>query len=131
VVRRNIPASDALAVWQRETARALQGEYGAGAVVYLQPAGEHDRLARLAGFLAAAATDDDVQLGRIVRDVWMAWAREQPDVAQRPDWLDPWEQLPARIQDVDTRIGRTLFALGCAAAIDRGDDDPGLRVAPL
>lgn len=121
VLQRNIPTSKALGAWQVYQRQALTGELGAGAVVYLQPAGEYDRLARFAGFLGTPPTPADEQLGRVVREVWTAWAREQPDVGDRPDWLDPWEQLPARIQDVDTRIGRTLFALGCAATVDTGD----------
>lgn len=119
VLRPNIPVAEALTVLRDEALRAQRGEYGMGVVVYLQPAGEHDRHARLTSFLDVAATGDDAQLGRVVREVWMAWAHEQPDVATRPDWLDPWDQLPERIKDVDTRIGRTLFALGCAASVDK------------
>ena len=46
---------------------------------------------------------DDV--GRVVRETWEAWAREQPDVAEHPSWLVPWESLPERDREVDMRIG--------------------------
>lgn len=65
----------------------------------------------------ATVKPNDEQLGRLVRDVWMEWAREQPDIEQRPDWIDPWEKLPARIQEVDSRIGCVLFAAGFTAAV--------------
>jgi hypothetical protein len=29
--------------------------------------------------------------GRIVRDAWISWAREQPD--PKPSWLAPWAFL--------------------------------------
>jgi hypothetical protein len=48
-------------------------------------------------------------LGRIVRDVWVTWAMEQPD--PKLSWLAPWEQLDDRQREVDMRIGETIHAL--------------------
>lgn len=48
-------------------------------------------------------------LGKVVRDVWVAWAAEQPDA--KPAWLAPWESLPDHIQDVDMRIGEAVARL--------------------
>lgn len=45
-------------------------------------------------------------LGRIVRDVWVKWASEQPN--PKPHHLDPWEVLPPEIQEVDRRIGEAI-----------------------
>jgi hypothetical protein len=49
---------------------------------------------------------DREELGKLVRKVWMEWAREQLDAKQ--DWLDPWETLSPRIKDVDCRIGEAV-----------------------
>lgn len=40
--------------------------------------------------------------GRLVRQVWVDWAREQPDA--KPSWLVPWEELDAGQREVDRRI---------------------------
>jgi hypothetical protein len=110
VLQRAIPVDQALAVLNEYRGQALRGELGAGAVVYLQVAGEHDRQARIIAYLGAAATDADAELGRIAYDVWRA---------EQVDRLVPWEQLPADEQEGYTRIGRTLFVLGCAATLDK------------
>lgn len=52
-------------------------------------------------------------LGRLVRKVWIEWAREQP--TPKPTWLAPWEELTEAEKDVDRRIGETLFVLGMGA----------------
>jgi hypothetical protein len=49
------------------------------------------------------------RLGRRIRQVWMEWAAKQPDIADRPDWLDPWEKLPERIQEVDCNLGMAIW----------------------
>lgn len=46
-------------------------------------------------------------LGRLVRETWVAWAREQPD--PKPSWLLPWEELDQGQREVDMRIGAALF----------------------
>lgn len=43
-------------------------------------------------------------LGREVRETWIQWAKEQPDVAEHPNWLTPWDELQERDKDVDRRI---------------------------
>jgi hypothetical protein len=53
VLRRDIPAAQALTVLAREQAKALQGEYGAGVVVYLRPSSDH----ALSEEVATAAAD--------------------------------------------------------------------------
>jgi hypothetical protein len=55
-------------------------------------------------------TDDREPLGRIVRETWVAWAKEQPDVRDHPSWLVPWDDLPARDREVDMRIGSAAAA---------------------
>ena len=42
-------------------------------------------------------------LGRMVRDEWVKWAREQPN--PKPSWLLPWEELTEPEREVDRRIG--------------------------
>jgi len=49
-------------------------------------------------------------LGRIVRWVWIAWAKEQPN--PKPSWLVPWEGLSEPDKEVDRRIGERLAAEG-------------------
>lgn len=47
-------------------------------------------------------------LGRVVREAWVQWAREQPD--PKPGWLTPWETLDADQREVDMRIGEAVAA---------------------
>src|SRR5215472_6718248 len=47
-------------------------------------------------------------LGRLVRDVWVRWATEQPAV--KPSWLLPWEELDDGQREVDMRIGEAVAA---------------------
>ena len=44
-------------------------------------------------------------LGALVRDEWIAWAKEQPDITEHPHWLTEWEKLSERDREVDRRIG--------------------------
>jgi hypothetical protein len=57
----------------------------------------------------------DENLGRMVRDEWVAWAREQPD--PKPSWLTPWDGLDEGQRAVDIRIGRVLFDYGALTAL--------------
>lgn len=50
------------------------------------------------------------ELGRLVREVWIEWAREQPN--PKPSWLVPWEDLSEPDREVDRRIGERLAAAG-------------------
>jgi hypothetical protein len=51
----------------------------------------------------------------MVRDTWVAWAREQPD--PKPSWLVPWDDLDDGQRAVDVMIGRELFNFGLTTAI--------------
>ena len=48
------------------------------------------------------------QLGRLVRETWVAWAKEQPTA--KPSWLVPWEELQEPDKEVDRRIGEAVRA---------------------
>lgn len=56
----------------------------------------------------AALHNKRERLGRLVRDVWITWAREQPDVAEHPSWLVGWDDLSERDREVDRRIGTAV-----------------------
>ena len=58
------------------------------------------------------------QLGRLVREEWIDWAREQPN--PKPSWLVPWEELSETDREVDRRIGARLALAGIFMA-DDGD----------
>ena len=47
-------------------------------------------------------------LGRLVRETWIAWAREQPD--PKPSWLVPFDDLDEGQREVDMRIGEAVAA---------------------
>lgn len=49
------------------------------------------------------------RLGKLVREVWIAWAKEQP--TPKESWLKPWEGLSEPDKEVDRRIGETLYNL--------------------
>lgn len=55
---------------------------------------------------AVLAPYDRDHLGRVVRETWVAWAREQPD--PKPSWLTGWDQLDAGQREVDKRIGEAI-----------------------
>jgi hypothetical protein len=46
-------------------------------------------------------------LGKRVREVWVAWARTQPN--PKPEWLVPWDELEERYKEVDRLIGSALW----------------------
>lgn len=52
--------------------------------------------------------DDREPLGRIVRETWVNWALEQPDVADHASWIVPWDEIPERDREVDMRIGSAV-----------------------
>ena len=45
-------------------------------------------------------------LGRLVRDIWIEWAKEQP--SPKSSWLVPWENLSEPDREVDRRIGESI-----------------------
>jgi hypothetical protein len=57
----------------------------------------------------ASANSIREQAGRLVRDVWIQWAKEQPDCAEHPSWTVPYDQIAERDREVDRRIGETLI----------------------
>ncbi len=57
--------------------------------------------------------DERDALGRQVREIWIAWAKEQP--APKASWMVPWEDLGEPVREVDRRIGERLHAAGVAA----------------
>lgn len=68
---------------------------------------------------------DPETLGRRVREIYVEWAREQPD--PKPSWLVPWDQLDPGQKEVDIRIGLALYSLGLnATAAERTSADKGL-----
>lgn len=46
-------------------------------------------------------------LGRIVREAWIAWAKEQPD--PKPSWLVPYDELSEADKEADRRIGEAVW----------------------
>lgn len=46
--------------------------------------------------------------GRLVREVWIEWAREQPN--PKASWLAPWEGLSEPDREVDRRIAERVAA---------------------
>jgi hypothetical protein len=51
-------------------------------------------------------------LGRMVRDIWIEWAKKQP--APKPSWLKPWEDLSEPDREVDRLIGEGIAAYATA-----------------
>lgn len=58
---------------------------------------------------------DRETLGRRVREVWTAWAEEQPH--PKLSWLRPWEELSEGDKEVDRRIGEQLAEIGYRSGI--------------
>jgi hypothetical protein len=48
-------------------------------------------------------------LGRLVREVWVVWAKDQPN--PKPHHLAPWDALAEPDREVDRRIGETLLGI--------------------
>lgn len=59
--------------------------------------------------------------GSLVRELWVAWAREQTD--PKPSWLVPWGELCEADREADRRIGTGVaeVAMGRADAGARSD----------
>jgi hypothetical protein len=53
------------------------------------------------------------RLGRRVREVWIAWARRQPN--PKPSWLTPYEELSEPEKEADRCIGAAIWG-DCIAA---------------
>ena len=72
---------------------------------------------------------DREALGRIVREEWIAWAREQPN--PKPSWLVPWEGLSEPDREVDRRIGERLAREGARVAPSEDEQTQAERWAGL
>ena len=62
------------------------------------------------------------QLARTVREAWVAWALEQPDIADHANWVVPYDQLAERDKEADRRIAEAVVLadrarLGCMPLI--------------
>lgn len=57
-----------------------------------------------------SADDSRAFLGKIVRTVWIEWAKEQSD--PKPSWLLSWGEISDADREVDMRIGEALFQRG-------------------
>lgn len=68
----------------------------------------------LAGTVPSPVALDRESLGRVVREVWIEWAKEQP--SPKDSWLVPWEGLSEPDREVDRRIGERLAAIGRSAS---------------
>jgi hypothetical protein len=87
-----------------------------------QPAVGEDGFA-LPGFavdvrIRAVPDSDRDMLGRLVREEWIKWAKEQPN--PKPSWLVPWEELSEPDREVDRRIGVRLAGFGALRYLDIG-----------
>lgn len=49
---------------------------------------------------------DREQLGRLVREAWVRWARTQP--APKPSWLVPYDELSEADKEADRQIGECV-----------------------
>src|SRR5260221_6649838 len=48
------------------------------------------------------------ELGKLVRDTWIQWAKEQHD--PKDSWMVPWEALDGGQREVDMLIGEAVAA---------------------
>lgn len=46
------------------------------------------------------------ELGKAVREIWIKWAREQPNPKEA--WLLPWDELTEPEKEIDRRIGAQI-----------------------
>ena len=56
------------------------------------------------------------ELGRKVREQWIAWARSGT-VVPKPHWLLPYDSLAPPEQEADNLIGEELFCRGWEARL--------------
>lgn len=52
-------------------------------------------------------------LGRLVRELWIGWAKTQPN--PKPSWLVPYDELSEADKEADRVIGEGLYREFCAA----------------
>ena len=80
-------------------------------IVWVSPSRDQVRAIVESAWSSLAAGSDPEALGRIVRETWVNWAKEQPDAGGHPSWLVPWDELPERDREVDRRIGSAVAAM--------------------
>jgi hypothetical protein len=51
---------------------------------------------------------DRDRLGRVVREAWIEWAKEQPN--PKPSWLVPYDELSEPDKEADRRIAEGILA---------------------
>lgn len=79
---------------------------------YAQAQDSRERHERLSGIALDTLTSalervsDRETLGRVVRDAWVEWAKEQPN--PKPSWLVPWSELNETDKEADRRIGEAV-----------------------
>jgi hypothetical protein len=69
----------------------------------------------------AVSPNDRERIGRVVREIWIDWAREQP--SPKPTWLLPWEDLTDTYREAGCRIGEQLFSMGLMAGRAVGEEE--------
>lgn len=57
------------------------------------------------------------ELGRIVREAWVRWARKQP--SPKPSWLVPYDELSEADKEADRQIGEAVSAAWAELARSR------------
>jgi hypothetical protein len=67
--------------------------------------------------------DDREPYGRLVRETWVNWAREQ--YRAKPSWITDWDELDDGQREVDMRIGSAVAA---QAVHDAGVDVDVMRM---
>jgi hypothetical protein len=61
-------------------------------------------------------------LGRIVREAWVAWAREHP--TPKPSWLAPYDDLNEADKEADRRIGEAVAARVSSGSVEARTTEP-------
>ena len=61
---------------------------------------------------------DRDSLGKLVREVWIEWAKTQPHT--KPSWLVPYGELSEADKEADRMIGTALWLSGRASVIELG-----------
>ncbi len=56
--------------------------------------------------------NDRERLGRVAREAWIKWARQQPE--PKASWLVPWDGLSEPEREVDRQIGEAVAAEAAA-----------------
>lgn len=57
------------------------------------------------------------ELGKLVREVWMEWAKEQAYC--KPSWTRTWEELSEADREVDRMIGAAIWNKALSAIANK------------